>query len=66
VAARRHRLSQPESLAVGAGQSMVDVDAIDRHAKRSEGVSLDGEILLVGRNACVSDQQARHPWDCSV
>jgi hypothetical protein len=33
---------------------MVDVDAIDRHAERSEGVSLGGEILLVGQNAGVS------------
>jgi hypothetical protein len=28
---------------------MVDVDAVDRHARRFEGVLLGGEILLVGR-----------------
>jgi hypothetical protein len=45
---------------------VVDVDAVDPHAERSEGVALGSEILLVGRDACVSDQQAGHPWNYNV
>ena len=48
MATRRHRLSQPGTLPVGASQAVVDVDPVDRHPERFEGVALGGEVLLVG------------------
>jgi hypothetical protein len=38
---------------------VVDVDALGRDAKLGQGVALGGEILLVGGDARVADQQAR-------
>ncbi len=53
-------LVQAGALAVGAGEAVVDVDALGLHAERLEPVALGGEILLVGGDAGVADVQAGH------
>ena len=54
------------ALAVGAGESVVDVDALGLHTERLEAVALGGEILLVGGDAGVADVQARHRGGSAV
>ena len=44
-AARGQGLSQARAVAVGAGEAVVDVDALGVHAERREGVALGGEVL---------------------
>ena len=48
--ARGQGEGQAGAVAVGAGQAVVDVDAIVADAERVERVSLRGEILLFGRD----------------
>ena len=49
--ARRQRFAQPRTGSVGAGQAVVDVDAVRLDAERGECVALGGEVLGVGRAA---------------
>jgi len=49
---------QTGALAVGAGEAVVDVDALGSHAERLEAVVLGGEVLLVGGDAGAADVQA--------
>ena len=44
----------------GAGEAVVGVDAILGDAELQEGLSLGGQILLVGGTARVSDEGCRH------
>ena len=46
--ARRKCLPKPRSIPLGAGQAVIDVDAIRRNAECIERVPLSSEILLVG------------------
>jgi hypothetical protein len=57
-ATRRERLVQAGAFAVGAGEAVVDVDALGRDAERLEGVALSGEVLMVGADAGVAGVQA--------
>jgi hypothetical protein len=63
-AAGRERLAQAGPVAVGTGQAVVDVEPVRRHAERPQRVTLGGEILGVGGDARVSDEQPRHPTKC--
>jgi hypothetical protein len=50
AAAGREGFAQPGSIAVGAGQAVVDVDAFRVDAQRDERVVLCGEVLIDGRD----------------
>ena len=63
-AAGGQRLAQPGPVAVRAGEAVVDVDPLGRHAERLQGVALRGEVLLVGGDARVADQQPGHTRKC--
>jgi len=43
-------LAQAGSIAVGAGQAVVDVDALDVDAELRQAGALGGEVLLLGRD----------------
>jgi hypothetical protein len=60
VPARRERFPQSRAFPVGAGQAVVDVDAVGRDAQPDQTVSLSGEILLVSGTACIADEKRRH------
>jgi len=47
VPARRERLPPPRALPVGAGQSVVDVEAVGRYAQLVE-VYMEGSRVVVG------------------
>jgi hypothetical protein len=49
---------------VRAGEAVVDVDAVRLDAERLEAVALGGEVLGVGGDARVADQQFRHGSKC--
>jgi hypothetical protein len=57
-------LPQSRALPVGAGQSVLDVDAVGWHAQADQTVSLSGEIRLVSRTARITNQKAL-PWRTS-
>jgi len=59
-AARRQRLAQPRAVPIGAGQTVVDVDAPGVHAEPLQGVALGGEVLRVGRDAGVANLEFGH------
>jgi hypothetical protein len=58
------RDTRPETsrlpVTMGAGQPVVDVDPLGRDAERGQGVTLRGEVLLVGGDPGVADQQSAH------
>jgi hypothetical protein len=54
------RLAQSRSFPIGAGQPVVDVDAVYRHTERCEAVSLGGEVLSVGGDPGVADLESAH------
>jgi hypothetical protein len=58
-------LAQSRSFPIGAGQPVVDVDAVYRHTERCEAVSLGGEVLSVGGNAGVADLESAHSRQCA-
>jgi hypothetical protein len=64
VGGRRERLPQPGPVAVGAGEAVVDVDALGLNAARLEGVASGGEILRVGGDAGAPDLELGHIPDC--
>ncbi len=66
VPARRERFAESGALAGGAGEAVVDVDAFGRDAEPGEAVALGGEVLLVGGDSSVADQQAGHPRECPI
>ena len=49
---------------MGASQTVVDGDALGVPAERREGVALRGEVLGVGGDARVADQQLGHLAKC--
>jgi len=51
--------AQAWSVAVGAGQAVVDVDAGVCDAEVGKGIALGGEVLGVGGAAGVADEQTR-------
>jgi len=56
AAARRERLGEPGPRPGGAGETVVDVDALREHAEGGQGGALGGEVLRARRNAGVADQ----------
>jgi hypothetical protein len=48
--------SQSWLVAVGAGSTVIDIDAIITDTKRVQVIALGGEILLLRWHACVSHQ----------
>jgi hypothetical protein len=54
------RLPKARTIAVGAGQAVVDVDPFRAHAESSKALTLSCEVLGVGRDAGVADQQRCH------
>ncbi len=52
--------AQSGSLAVGAGQAVVDVDPVSLDAKAGQAVTLGGEVLLIGGASGVPDKQRAH------
>ena len=63
-AAGGERFAQAGPVAVGAGQAVVDVDALGGYAERLQAVALGGEVLRVGGDARVADQQPGHAAKC--
>jgi hypothetical protein len=63
-AAGGERFAQARAVAAGAGEAVVDVDALRVDAERLEAVALGGESLGVGRDAGVADQQSGHATMC--
>jgi hypothetical protein len=57
---RRERLVESGALAVGAGQSVVEVDPVVGYAELAQPVALRGEVLFVGGAAGVADQNPGH------
>lgn len=57
-----HRLPQTGAGAVGAGESVVDVDPVGVDAESGQGVALSGEVLAVGGDPGVADQDPRRGW----
>src|SRR5664280_2550572 len=53
-------LAQPGPSAVGAGQTVVDVDPIRLHAERDQRVALRGEVLRIGTAPAISDEHSGH------
>jgi hypothetical protein len=60
VAACRQRLAQARPIAIGAGESVVDVDAFRADSKCRQRLALRGDVLLVGGHAGIADHQRRH------
>lgn len=60
AAAGREGLAQAGSIAVGAGQPVVDIDAFRVNAKRDKRVALRGEVLIDGRHPGVADLEFGH------
>jgi len=58
--ARGQRFAQAGAFAVGAGESVVDVDPVGLDAEPEQGVALGGEVLLLGGAACVANEKRRH------
>jgi hypothetical protein len=50
-------LAEAGSVAVGAGEAVVDVDPVGLDAEFGEGVALGGEVLAVGGDPRVADQR---------
>ena len=48
AATRGQRPGLREALAVGPGQAVVDVGALDRYAERCQRIALRGEVLILG------------------
>jgi hypothetical protein len=53
-------LAQSGSLAVGAGQSVIDVNPLGLDPETEQSVALSGEVLLVGGASGVPDKQRAH------
>ena len=58
---RSHRLIKAGTLAFGAAEAVVDVDAIRRNAERVKRLALGSEVLLASRASGVSNQCFIHP-----
>lgn len=56
-----HRAADAEpDFAGGAGEPVVNVDPLGRYAEGCQGVTLGGEVLGVGGDPGVADQQSAH------
>jgi len=64
AAARGHRLAQPGPGPIGSGQPVVDIDPLGRDTKRGQRVALRGQVLFVGGDPGVADQQSAHAAQC--
>ena len=64
LAHRGHGLIQAGPRAVGAGQTLVHVDAIRRHAELGECLPLRRQVLLVRGTTRVADQGCCHLLGC--
>ena len=53
-------LTESGSLAVGAGQAVIDVDPVGLDAQAEQGFAVCGEILLIGGATGVPDKQRTH------
>ncbi len=53
-------LAQARPFAIGARESMVNVDPIGSHSERGQAVALGSEVLLIGRYSGVSDEERCH------
>ena len=60
AAAGSEGLAQAGSIAVGAGQPVVDIDAFRVNAERDKRVALRGEVLIDGRHPGVADLEFGH------
>ena len=47
---------KPRTLAVSAGETVIDVDPFGRDPETDEAVAVDSEVLLIGRASCVPDE----------
>lgn len=47
AATRRQRLAQAWTIAIGSGQAVIDVGALDLYAERCQRIALRGEVLIV-------------------
>ena len=54
-------LIEAGTLAFGAADAVVDVDTIRRNAERVKRLALGGEVSLISRASCVSNQGFMHP-----
>jgi hypothetical protein len=63
-AARGERLPQTRPVPVGAGEPVIDVDALELDAERLKAVALRGEVLRVSGDARVADQQSGQTVNC--
>jgi len=55
------RAARPGAGTGDAGQAMIEVDPVGDNAEPGERVALRGEVLFVGRDPGVADQQPSHP-----
>lgn len=62
---RGEGLIQAGALAMGSGQTVVEVDPLGGHTELAQPVALGGEVLLVGRAAGVADKNPGHVRDCN-
>ena len=53
-------LAQARTLAVGAGQAVIDVDPLGLNTQAEQRVALGGQVLLVGGASGVPDKQCAH------
>lgn len=58
-----YRFTESGPHALGAGETVVDVDVVLVDAERPKGVALRGEIVRVGRDGRATDE---HGSDCRV
>ncbi len=54
------------AFAVGAGESVVDVDQVFGDIECGKPIALRGEVLFVRGDACVSDDVSGHGSHCSA
>jgi antitoxin YefM len=53
-------LAEARSLAVGAGQAVIDVDPVGLDAEAGKGFALSGEVVLISGTTGVPDKQRAH------
>jgi hypothetical protein len=58
AAARRERLPQTRTLAMGPGQAVIDVRALGADAEPCQCISLRREVLIVGRDTGIPTSSA--------
>ena len=56
------RLTKTGPLPVGPGQALVDVDPLGGDAEGHQGIPLGGQVLFVGGDPGIADQQRFHDF----